>query len=969
MNLTIEQALQLAVEKHKVGKLTEAETLYRAILETQPEHPDANHNLGVLAIFFNKTEIALPLFKKAIEASPNQEKFWFSYIGELIKAKQFDKAISELQQGKKIGLSSDLINALNKQITNQGELSKPNNIQWPKFTQQHKKVLSKKVSKSSATTRQSDSLFINEPSNIEMNSLLVLHQGGQYQEVEKQAIVLVQKYPNHVISLKILEAAFRVSGRLHELLGINQKLVVLEPNNADAHYNLGVTLQQLGHLYDAETSYKKALALNTNSAEVHYNLAITLQQLGRLDDAKKSFKNAIAAKPNYAEAHSNLGNIFQELGELEDAERSYKKAIALSPAFADPHNNLGFTLQQLGRLNEAATSYQKATLIRPDFAEAYYNLGNTLQILNKLGESVASYKKAIEIKPNFAAAYCNLGVTFQALGRLSEAFEAANKSLKINPLNEAKILFLEISKELSFQAWDKSLSQIAISALIDPWSRPSDALPFSFQLLRVNKQFSYFLDQSINSITQTNFECILFNSISKNEFDFFPLLNAILTSSPTPDSTLEKFLTNIRRNLLKVTASTSLKDLEILEVPAFYCSLAQQCFINEYVYFQTAEEIDQSTQLRDLLAKNLEENQNIPSVLVIACACYFPLYSVKGASKLFDQKWPADMKDILVQQIQEPFEELSLGRSIPVLTSIENHVSMEVQNQYEENPYPRWVRLPRDTSKKYLNQCIRSKFPLSTYRSLANDRNPEVLIAGCGTGQQSIGIASTIEGAKVLAIDLSIASLSYAMRKTAELNIDSIEYAQADLLKLKALGRTFDLIESSGVLHHLDKPFDGWEVLLSVLRPNGLMKLGFYSELARRDIVRVRNLIKQNSIGSNSNEIRNYRKHLLELKSFDDYGFATSSLDFFSTSTCRDLLFHVQEHRFNLNTIDIFIKEHNLDFLGFEIDRSVAQSYKERFPADPSATNLELWQQYEEENPDTFAGMYQFYIQKNDVYQ
>ena len=69
MELTIEQALQQAIEAHKAGKLQDAEGLYRAILAAQPKHPDANHNLGVLAVSLDKTELALPFFKIALEAS------------------------------------------------------------------------------------------------------------------------------------------------------------------------------------------------------------------------------------------------------------------------------------------------------------------------------------------------------------------------------------------------------------------------------------------------------------------------------------------------------------------------------------------------------------------------------------------------------------------------------------------------------------------------------------------------------------------------------------------------------------------------------------------------------------------------------------------------------------------------------------------------------------------------------------
>ena len=176
------------------------------------------------------------------------------------------------------------------------------------------------------------------------------------------------------------------------------------------------------------------------------------------------------------------------------------------------------------------------------------------------------------------------------------------------------------------------------------------------------------------------------------------------------------------------------------------------------------------------------------------------------------------------------------------------------------------------------------------------------MIAGCGTGQHPIDEAQLIQGAKILAIDLSMASLGYAKRKTREMNIDSIEYAQADILKLDTLGRTFDVIESSGVLHHLADPLDGWRRLLSMLRPNGFMKLGFYSEIARRDIVRARNLISARGYGSTPHEIRESRQYLRQVEKAENIGPVLQG-DFYSTSECRDLLFHVQEHRMTLDVI------------------------------------------------------------------
>jgi SAM-dependent methyltransferase len=209
-----------------------------------------------------------------------------------------------------------------------------------------------------------------------------------------------------------------------------------------------------------------------------------------------------------------------------------------------------------------------------------------------------------------------------------------------------------------------------------------------------------------------------------------------------------------------------------------------------------------------------------------------------------------------------------------------------------------------------------------------------------------------------------MSSLSYAKRKTGEMGVTGIEYAQADIMKLGSLERRFDVIESCGVLHHLADPLAGWRVLLSLLRPGGLMKLGFYSELARRDIVRTRAFIAEQGYGSSPEEIRRCRQDMMATSGDAALARMFRITDFYSTSECRDLLFHVQEHRMTLTGIDTFLRENGLVFLGFEIKPNFLRAYKLRFPEDAAATNLGQWQIFENENPDTFIGMYNFWIQK-----
>jgi predicted TPR repeat methyltransferase len=453
VELTIEQALLKAVESHKAGMLQDAERLYRAILQAQPKQPDANHNLGVLAISVNMPDVALPLFKTALEANPSQAQFWLSYIDALIKEKQFDNARHLLSEGKKAGLEGGKFEALEAQLAKNLRLQSSESLSKNKLltlTPQHKKVTKKKKDKKkNSLSNQTNFNQARNPSQLDLNTLLEHYQTGRYDLAENLAEDLIQKYPDHQFGWKVLGAVFKQTGRLEDSLIANQRSVGLAPNDAKAHYNLGNTLKELRRHEEAETSYKKAISISPDYFEAYSNLGTTLKELGRVQEAERIYKQAIAIKSDYAQAHNNLGNIRKELGRLVDAETSFNKAISIEPSYAQAHNNLGTTLQELGRSKEAEQSYKKAIAIKPDYAQAHINLGNLLKELGRLEDAETSFKKAIAIKPEYAEAHNNLGITLQELGRLGDAETSYKKAIEIKPdLEQAHNNLGNLLKEL-----------------------------------------------------------------------------------------------------------------------------------------------------------------------------------------------------------------------------------------------------------------------------------------------------------------------------------------------------------------------------------------------------------------------------------------------------------------------------------------------------------------------------------------
>lgn len=434
------------------------------------------------------------------------------------------------------------------------------------------------------------------------------------------------------------------------------------------------------------------------------------------------------------------------------------------------------------------------------------------------------------------------------------------------------------------------------------------------------------------------------------------MLLALLQSRPVCDFELERFFTALRRALLQFVSDGIPSKVEdgLLAVSV---ALAQQCFINEYVFPLSQDERAQSQQLRDRIVQQLCAGAAIEPLQLAAAGCYLPLNTLPSAAALLDRPWPEVFAPLLKQQLREPQQEEMELAEVPTLTPVDDAVSREVQDQYEENPYPRWTKqqpVPASTIGEYFRVRLAALPPDLSGLPAA----PDILVAGCGTGSHSIETAQRFPRARILAIDVSRRSLAYARRKTREAGIGNIEYAQADILGLERLNQRFDIIESVGVLHHLSDPLRGWRILASLLRPGGLMLIGLYSAAARRNVNAARAVIAERGYRTTAEDIRAWRQELIAR------GLAIPSQDFFSISGCRDMCFNVMEHQFTVPQIEASLAECGLTFLGFEVPPEVHEQFGRLFPAPDAATNLARWAEFEERYPRTFARMYNFWIRK-----
>ena len=271
------------------------------------------------------------------------------------------------------------------------------------------------------------------PSKTQLDNLLDYYQKGRYDDAERLALSITQEFPVHHFSWKILGILLGQSGRISEALNINQKVVILSPQDSQAHNNLGVTFEILGRLEEAEISYRQAIALKSDFSENYCNLSNILIKMGRLDEAEANCRKSIELEPGFFNYYNILGIALQKLERLDEAEASFRQAIELEPNSPEVHNNLGNNFNILGRTEEAEASFRQAIAIKPDYAEAYNNLGSLFQTHKKLNEAEKLFKQAILLKSDYAEAHGNLAMTLEGLSRLDEAEENYLKAITLQP--------------------------------------------------------------------------------------------------------------------------------------------------------------------------------------------------------------------------------------------------------------------------------------------------------------------------------------------------------------------------------------------------------------------------------------------------------------------------------------------------------------------------------------------------------
>jgi 2-polyprenyl-3-methyl-5-hydroxy-6-metoxy-1,4-benzoquinol methylase len=561
--------------------------------------------------------------------------------------------------------------------------------------------------------------------------------------------------------------------------------------------------------------------------------------------------------------------------------------------------------------------------------------------LGKTGEAIHYLQKACSLQPKNGALQANLARLYNQTGNINQALNCLFNAIMAEPdKREFKIFFSALIQGTSINTYNTEVEKTLALCLADKQVMHQRLLLPWYSLLKITPNLSH-LWKLIDINDYSSFSK-KFKEEDYKEALNYPLLLEGIKRLIVNQIEFEKALTFLRRYFLENLDKSLYEDYT-----PFLTALSQYCFLNEYSFATRQDELAQIEKL------NL---QNKDHLLILSC--YKPLYKEENAKEylsLLKEQENEEFLNLAKIQIEEPLEEKEIIKSIPSLSSINNEISTKVRSQYEENPYPRW---------RYLDiPVIRDDI-----KELA--KNKEILVAGCGTGKEALNIASYFPYANVTAIDLSMASIAYGARKTKELNVNNIEFMHADILELEKLDKKFDLILSSGVLHHMEDPVAGWKILIKKLNPGGLLKLALYSETARKDIINARKWVEEQNLDTSNDSIRLFRSKMMALQDDNPLKKITNRLDFYSLSSCRDLVFHFQEHRFTVPQLKAIFEDLELEMVGMKLhNNQLRQGYLKMFPEDPNFTDFDCLHKFEEINQMTFASMYVFWCGKKEEHQ
>ena len=652
--------------------------------------------------------------------------------------------------------------------------------------------------------------------------------------------------------------------------------------------------------------------------------------------AEASYRRALNLMPDRVSVLVNLSAVLIAQLKFDEAAALCRRVLVIEPGNTECRAHLDACRHSGTTTRQRWVQHEQAVFAHPDDAGAHDRLGSAWLDNDEPRRALACFETALRLAPGDTSAGVHRAQALLALGRADDALRAYLDCLAHAPgslviAQAALAVLLDHGHTMAWTLHDPRVVRLLIEGLGTPLLMPQLLAPLAMARVTLDLQHGNAQQVPLEGLAD------------------MPLLMRVLVHARITTPDLETLLTATRQRLLaQLAAVDSVAALD--PIVRLAVAIATQCWRNEYCWAQTQAETAElqalETRIRDGDATPFD---------VLAFAMYAPVDPVLGDDlQLAMSAWPDAVTRLVSQQRALRTQAQAASAAVPQLTAIDAATTRRVRQQDAADPYPRWTALPAQSARIPLAHFARQAIAGGPALQVASDpAGVRALHAGCGTGQHAIDMALRIDGLTLLAIDPSRTHLGYAMTMAQRHDVHGIEFAQADLLQVRALGRHFDFIESAGALHHLETPEAGLAALVDCLAPHGVLRIALDSRRGRQCLQRRRDESHARETPPTIAGIRALRQEILALPSGDPRRDVVRFSDFYATGECRDLLLHPGDTGHDLVEIHAMLERHGLRPLGLEASDAVQQAFARMMPG-ARLDDFAAWDRFEEAHPSTF---------------
>ena len=698
----------------------------------------------------------------------------------------------------------------------------------------------------------------------------------------------------------------------------------------------------------------------------------------QLNNAENILNDLLQEDPVSIESLIWLALIKKKQGDLKSALMLANKANNIKPNNSDILNLVGLYSNDIGDTDSALDYFKKSQKIKENatailgISSIYWGLDKKILAISYLEKNISKIKD-YRIPMKLSAMQFEEKLYSKSIENACRLILAVDDNQIINNLKTpfADSLFYLDKDTFPFPD-NNNVIISSIEKLLDDGSEyrnlKNGFFKFVFKDIKADffndKKEKIFDEEFISEYINSNFDIL-------NDDYFIKYLSSDLLLKRLKNSLIcchhiESIYTQTRKHLLSkiFIDKSSIGEAEHKLLSA----LCIQCDYNGYIWEVTDKEKKEIQNVEEKIIEDLKLTNDINIKEVLIYACYKPLLNNTSLVNYLSKKFK-DTDEINYEVVQSLIlEPLSLRENndhIKSFNKVNDKTSLKVMNMYKEHPYPKWkgiYYIPSEINvhQRYYDRDLTEK----------NDSNipKEILIAGCGTGQELVTVSKIYSNSNITAIDISLPSLSYAYKRAKDNDVNNFQLIHMDLLELVNYKKKFDIINCSGVLHHMKDPELGLNALISCLKEDGYLNIGLYSRTARENITKLRKLIADNKLNNSQEEITKIRRSIiLGYDGYESFNHLLNVRDFYSFNEMQDLLFHPRELVFNLEEIDEMLRRNNLEFIEFDNKyQKVKDVYNKNYPKDKKLRSVKNWIEFEDKYPLTFLGMYQFFAKRVD---